>query len=159
MRAFVDWQYERHAADREKIDSYFDPVAFEAELDRLPSEFAPPSRAMLLAEEDGRIAGCVALRELQDGVCEMKRMFLDPEFHGRGGGRMLACAIIERAEALGYARMMLDTGPRQHEAQALYRKLGFRDVEPYYAVAPELRNWLVFMERDLPARSKEHQPE
>jgi GNAT superfamily N-acetyltransferase len=149
MRAFVDWQNERHASDQKMIDSYFDPVAFEAELAGLPGEFSPPSGALLIADDAGRIAGCVALRRLRDDACEMKRMFVAPDFHGKGVGRMLATAIIERGKALGYARMMLDTGPRQREAQGLYRTLGFKDVAPYYAVAPELRDWLVFMERDL----------
>ena len=106
-------------------------------------------RALLVAEEYGRFAGCVALRELRIGACEMKRMFVAPEFHGRGVGQALARAVIKRAKDLGYRRMMLDTGPAQREAQALYRKIGFMDVEPYYDLSPELRAWLVFMELDL----------
>jgi GNAT superfamily N-acetyltransferase len=79
----------------------------------------------------------------------MKRMFVYPEFHGRGVGQLLGRALIGEAKAIGYSRMLLDTGPAQREAQALYRKLGFRDVEPYYELSPELRNWLVFMALDL----------
>jgi len=149
MRAFIRWHYERHASDRAIIDSYFDPESYEAELRSLPGAYAPPKGALMVAESGGRIAGCVALKSLGDGACEMKRLFVDPAAHGLGLGAALAAAIIERAQALGYSRMMLDTGPLQVEAQTLYRKLGFRDVEPYYELSPQLRDWLVFMELDL----------
>lgn len=151
MRAFVAWHYERHSADRAVIDRYFDPDRFAAELAGLPGEFAPPRGALLVAEEGGRIAGCVALRPLCDDACEMKRMFVFPEFHGRGVGLQLGEAIVGKARQAGYRRMMLDTGPAQREAQGLYRRLGFRDAEPYYPLSPELRDWLVFMEMDLAA--------
>ena len=149
MRAFIDWHYRRHASDRHIIDSYFDPDKFAAELAGLPGEFAPPEGALLVAEEEGRIAGCVALRPLGPGRCEMKRMFVDEEFHGRGVGLELGRAVIERAREAGYRRMLLDTGPAQREAQGLYRKLGFSEIEPYYELPPHLREWLVFMELDL----------
>ena len=149
LRAFVEWHGERHAADRHIVESYFDPQAFSEELDNLPGEFAGPRGRLLVAEEGGRIAGCVALRDLGDGACEMKRMFVYPEFHGRGIGLLLGRALIGEAKNIGYLKMLLDTGPGQREAQALYRKLGFRDVEPYYELSAELENWLVFMELDL----------
>ena len=149
MRHFIDWHYERHSSDHHIIDSYFDPAAFDEELKRLPGPFAPPAGALFVAEYDARIAGCVALRKLDSTVCEMKRMFVSADFHGKGVGRALAEAIIERAWKLGYSKMMLDTGPAQREAQGLYRSLGFRDAEPYYELSPQLRDWLVFMELDL----------
>ena len=151
MRGFIDWHYQRHASDRHIIDSYFDPTKFAAELDGLPGEFGPPAGRLLVAEEDGRIAGCVALRDFGGGACEMKRMFVDPAFHGRGVGLLLGRAIIAEAKAAGYARMVLDTGPAQREAQGLYRKLGFRDIGPYYDLPQSLRDWLVFMDLDLTA--------
>ena len=149
MRAFIRWHYQRHASDRAIIDSYFDPEGYEAELRSLPGAYAPPKGALLVAESDGRVAGCVALKSLGDGACEMKRLFVDPAAHGLGLGSALAKAVIERAKALGYDRMMLDTGPLQVEAQTLYHSLGFRDVEAYYELSPQLRDWLVFMELDL----------
>ena len=81
----------------------------------------------------------------------MKRLFVASEAHGTGAGQALARAIVERGKGLGYSRMMLDTGPKQVEAQTLYRKLGFRDAEPYYDMSAQLRDWLVFMELDLAA--------
>lgn len=149
MRAFIEWHYERHATDRHIIDSYFDPDKFAAELEGLPGEFAPPDGALLVAEEDGEIAGCVALRRLDDEACEMKRMFVRSDVHGRGLGDLLGRAIVDEARRIGYRRMMLDTGPAQREAQGLYRKLGFHDVEPYYELPQHLRDWLVFMQLDL----------
>lgn len=149
MRDFVAWHHQRHAAHRALIDRYFDPAAWEAELAALPGAFAPPRGRLLVAVVDGTVAGCVALRDLGDGACEMKRMFVDPAFHGRGLGKALAEALIAEARAIGYDRMFLDTGPDQHEAQGLYRRLGFRPVAPYYDIDPEMREWLVFMERDL----------
>ena len=149
MRAFVDWQHTRHASDRAMIDGYFDEAAFEAELAALPGAYAPPTGALLVAEQDGRIVGCVAVKRVDEKRCEMKRLFVDVSAHGRGVGKALAEAAVERGKALGYETMMLDTGPKQIEAQTLYRKLGFRPAEPYYEMPPELRSWLIFMERDL----------
>lgn len=149
MRAFIRWHYERHASDRAMIDGYFDNDAYEAELRGLPGYYAPPNGALLVTEIDGRVVGCVALKRLDEERCEMKRLFVDAGAHGTGAGQALAMAIVERAQGLGYSKMMLDTGPKQVEAQGLYRKLGFRDSDPYYAMSSELRRWLVFMELDL----------
>jgi GNAT superfamily N-acetyltransferase len=151
MRDFIGWHRERHATDLAMIDGYFDPEAYEAELRSLPGDYAPPDGALLVAENAGRVAGCVALKRLGDDSCEMKRLFVDARQHGEGIGKALAQAIVERAKDLGYRRMMLDTGPKQVEAQSIYRSLGFRYVEPYYDVSPSLRDWLVFMELDLAA--------
>lgn len=151
MRAFIRWHYDRHASDRAMIDGYFDEAAYEAELASLPGYYGPPNGALLVAEQDGQVVGSIALKGLDEDWCEMKRLFVDKAAHGTGAGQALARAIIERARELGYSRMMLDTGPKQVEAQGLYRKLGFRDCEPYYDMSPELRDWLVFMELDLKA--------
>jgi GNAT superfamily N-acetyltransferase len=151
MRLFVDWHYERHASDRHIIDSYFDPEKFADELNNLPGDFGPPEGALLVAEKDRQIAGCVALRRLDETTCEMKRMFVSPNFHGQGIGLLLGESILEEARRIGYSRMMLDTGPAQREAQSLYRRLGFEETEPYYEMPSQLQQWLVFMELKLRA--------
>ncbi len=84
MRAFNRRHYERYASDRQIIDSHFDPVVFEAELNSQPGAFEPPSGALLVAEEESRIPGCVALRDLAQGACVMKRMFVRPKYRGQG---------------------------------------------------------------------------
>ena len=149
MRAFIDWHRDRHRAESSLIDRYFDPDLFEAELNALPGKFSRPHGRLLLARYRGQPAGCIALRELEGGACEMKRMFVYTEFHGKGIGRALAKAIIQHAKDAGYTRMRLDTGARQIEAQTLYRSLGFRTTAPYYDLPDDLRAWLVFMELDL----------
>ncbi len=104
---------------------------FSAELSGLPGAYAAPRGALLLARLGGLAAGCVALRPFDEKACEMKRLYVRPQFRAAGTGRLLAQKVISAAKAIGYARMVLDTLPSMTQAQALYSSLGFRDVEPY----------------------------
>jgi len=107
--------------------------SFEQELASLPGHYAPPAGRLLLAYWGGELAGCVALRSLSPGVCEMKRLFVRPAFHGKKIGWELAQALVREAQAAGYQRIRLDTLPSMHKAQALYETLGFLDIPPYCA--------------------------
>ena len=107
--------------------------SFEKELAELPGKYAPPDGRLLLALDNGQVAGCAALRKIGDGICEIKRLFLRPAFRGQGLGRKLAEAVISEAKQIGYERMRLDTlPPKMNDAIALYRSLGFTEIEPYY---------------------------
>lgn len=154
LRAFVDWQRARYSAEAHLIDEYFDSAAYGTEIATLPGMYAAPRGHLLLACYQGQPAGCVALRDLGDGVCEMKRMFVYPDYRGKAVGRALGAAIVAAARQMNYDTMRLDTGRRQIEAQTLYHRLGFRNIDPYYAIPDDLRGWLVFMELDLISRGR-----
>lgn len=106
---------------------------FEAEVSGLPGAYARPGGSLLLAREDGRPVGCVALRALEGETAELKRLYVRPEARGGGLGRRLAEAALDEAVRLGYRRVRLDTVPSMGAARVLYRSLGFREIEPYRA--------------------------
>jgi GNAT superfamily N-acetyltransferase len=149
IRAFVDWARVRLADDIERVNRYFDPKFFEPELAGLPGRYAPPRGSLIVAYEDGLPLGCVGMRDLGDGVCEMKRMFVTAEARGKGVGRLLVERLVADARRAGYSVMRLDTSMHQHEAMALYEKMGFRRTIAYYEVPDDLKDWLRFYELKL----------
>jgi ribosomal protein S18 acetylase RimI-like enzyme len=115
---------------------------FSTELDRLPDMYGPPGGCLLVARANDAVAGCVAVRPLREHICEMKRLYVRPEFRGRNLGRRLAVEIISSAQRLGYRRMVLDTLASLQAANALYLSMGFRRSEPYNVnPLPEVRYW------------------
>jgi putative acetyltransferase len=134
---------------RAYADEYAESIAetlcfqgFDAELAGLPGRYAPPSGCLLLAMEGDSPAGCVGLRDLGGGTCEMKRLYVVPGFRGRGVGRLLANELIRRATEAGRRRMVLDTLPEMAEALALYRSLGFVETSPYWDSPVERTTYL-----------------
>jgi GNAT superfamily N-acetyltransferase len=104
---------------------------FDQELAELPGSYAPPEGRLLIATYTEMDAGCVALRKIGPGICEMKRLYVRPPFRGKGIGRCLAVSIIIEAHNIGYERVRLDTLPSMKEALALYRSMGFYEIQPY----------------------------
>ena len=123
----------------------------EDELSALPGHFAPPSGRLVLAVEAGIPMGCAALRPLEAGICELKRMYVRPQFRGQGAGRALAIMLIQEAREIGFKVMRLDTGNFLLAAVSLYQSLGFKTIEPYNEVPEELRSVAIFMELELKA--------
>lgn len=120
---------------------------FAEELAGLPGKYAPPKGELLLARVGGAVAGCVALRPLdEDGACEMKRLYVRPAFRGTGAGRRLAGAIVAAAVERGYRVMRLDTLEKLGAAVALYEAMGFRRIGAY-CVNP--LDGVLYMEKTL----------
>jgi GNAT superfamily N-acetyltransferase len=105
---------------------------FDAELESLPGDYAPPGGRLMLAEHEGQLAGCGALHGLVPDVCEMKRLYLRLQFRGQGIGRAIAERLISAAREIGYKRMRLDTvEPVMKDAVGMYRRLGFKEIAAY----------------------------
>lgn len=120
---------------------------FEQELAELPGKYVPPDGRLYLAYVDDKLAGCIAMRKLEDGVCEMKRLFVRDGFRGARIGVRLIERLIEEARSEGYKRMRLDTfPPKMGKAVTLYESHGFRPIPPYYDNPHE---GVLFMELDL----------
>jgi len=122
---------------------------FEEELAGLPGQYEPPEGGLLLAFWGNAPAGCVAFRPLEAGICEMKRLYVRPEFRALGVGRELAERVIREAAQVGYGKMRLDSLPSMVVARKLYRRLGFREIAPY---RPNPVKGAVFLELELNGR-------
>jgi len=150
MRDFIAWSRVAQADNLDLIDSYFDAAAYERSLGKLPGYFGPPKGSLVVAYVDGRPAGCVAMRPLgEDGVCEMKRMYIADDFRGQGLGRVLADRIIADARAAGYRAMRLETSVKQPDAIRLYERSGFVRIEPYNPMPAAMEGWLLAFELGL----------
>jgi putative acetyltransferase len=117
--------------------------SFDEEVKNLPGAYGPPNGVLLLARCSDHAAGCIALRRLEAGICEMKRLYVRPGDRGLGLGRMLVERLIAEARAIGYERMRLDTvGSAMQDAVALYRRLGFQEIAPYSSIPIESALWM-----------------
>jgi putative acetyltransferase len=117
--------------------------SFDEELRNLPGAYAPPGGRLLLARYADHAAGCIALRPLKPGICEMKRLYVRAGDRGRGLGRMLVEHLIGDARAIGYERMRLDTvESAMKDAIALYRRIGFKEIAPYSDIPIESALWM-----------------
>lgn len=120
---------------------------FDKELAGLPGDYAPPDGRLLLADFGGEVAGCVALHKIDDLTCEMKRLYVRPQFRGKGLGKVLAERIIHEAREIGYKKLRLDTvEPVMRTAVAMYRQLGFQEIAPY---RPNPIEGALYMELEL----------
>lgn len=120
---------------------------FEEELQNLPGKYAKPEGRIYIAYKEGKSAGCIAMRKLEDGICEMKRLFVRDEYKGLSIGRALVEKLIGEAEFEGYSKMRLDTfPPKMAKAVNLYTAYGFREIAPYYDNPHE---GAIFMELEL----------
>lgn len=126
---------------------------FEEELRGLPGKYALPDGRLFLAYSDEDLAGCIAMRKLDDGICEMKRLFVRDTFRGQKIGNKLIGKIIDEARGVGYSKMRLDTYPaKMGKAVDLYRSYGFHEIPSYY---DNPHDGVLFMEIDL----GDHSPE
>jgi ribosomal protein S18 acetylase RimI-like enzyme len=128
---------------------------FDAELASLPGDYAPPGGRLFLMLYQDQLAGCVALRKLEEGVCEMKRLFVRPAFRGLGLGRALTERVIDEAKAAGYAAMRLDTLARMRAAVSLYESFGFRRIGAY---RPNPLEDVIYLELKLRNEQSPKQP-
>ena len=121
-----------------------------ADIAGLPGAYAPPRGRWLLAKWGRAAVGCVALRPLEEhGIAEIKRLFVRPKWQGRGIGRGLVLAALEKARELGYSVVRLDTLPEMEAAIGLYRDLGFREIDPYGPVGDAEVEGARYFEIDL----------
>jgi putative acetyltransferase len=117
--------------------------SFDKELAELPGAYGPPAGRLLLARSLDHFAGCIALRKLESGICEMKRLYVRPEDRGNGLGKLLVGRLIAEARAIGYERMRLDTiASSMEDAVALYRRMGFKEIAPYTSVPIANALWM-----------------
>ena len=148
-RAYIDWCRERYASVPWFVEEVFGHQSFDDEQRDLAIKYGPPRGRTLLAEIDGEVVAGGAWQKLEDGVCELKRIFVGEAARGHGTGRKLTQALMDDARAHGFRKVRLDSARLLHEAIAMCRGLGFEDRSPYLDYPDRFLAHLVFMERPL----------
>ena len=146
---YTQWLQARYTDVPGLIDGVGAQQSMGEELDHLPEKYGPPEGLTLLAYRGEDVAGGVAYRDLHDGTCEMKRLYVPETFGGRGTGRLLCTSLIDAATDAGFTLMRLDTGFRNDEAMSMYASLGFVACDPHVVYPPHLGQHIRFFERPL----------
>ena len=148
-RAWVDWQLKVYPELREPILAYYDPVDYEQTLSALPVVHARPKGAVLLADLGGPAVGCVMYLEMEPGIAEVKRLFVDESGRGYGLGRMLLEAMFVQMRGDSYQKARFSSGRYLSHARRLYESMGFAEVPLPLDYPAEFRELDYFMERSL----------
>jgi GNAT superfamily N-acetyltransferase len=149
IREYWAWLQTRYVDLPGFIDAVGGHQAIDAELNDLRETYGPQKGKILLAKPDGQVSGGIAYRDLHDGSCEMKRLYVPDRFQGQGTGRLLCQVLLETATADGYKLMRLDTGKHNSEALTMYSSLGFHECPPYREYPEDLMVHLRFLEKPL----------
>jgi GNAT superfamily N-acetyltransferase len=149
MAEYLDFLRREVDTDVPDMDTLPPVAGFIQEIADLPGKYAPPDGRLLLAAVDGEPAGCVAFHKLEDGVCEVKRLWARPKFRGMKVGRRLVEALIGEARSAGYRTMLLSTVDKLVEARTLYSAVGFKVTEPYFDGPEEMMAHEIFMRLEL----------
>ena len=146
---YIAFLLDRSPEDRELILQKYNPD----KIDDLVADFARihsrPNGDLLLAYDDGKPIGCGMMRELEDGVAEIQRVFVTDKARGLGAGKALTVALMDQARKDGHQTVRLDTGRALVEATGLYKKLGFKECAPYHQETPYLDHLIRYYERSL----------
>ena len=148
-QAYVAWLVELDTSLGVYDPDVFKAYGYEGGEAHLPGEYAAPDGCLLLAVVDSRPAGCIALRKLDESTCEMRMLFVHPEFQGLGVGRALVVGLLEEGKKMGYSSMRLETSRHMVSAHHLYASIGFREVGRYHDRDDSLKEIETFMERRL----------
>ena len=146
LRSYVRWLFDSFPDETEDLSSYFSPERLQQALDEISTKFVFPNGIVLLARIDGEPVGCVFAHPIEPGIAEMKRLFVVPSARGEGLGRALITELQAKTAAWGHPTIRLDTAVFLTDAIALYRRLGFVEIEPYTEVPLGAVKTALFME-------------
>lgn len=148
-RGYVAWLVELDKSLGVYDPDVFRAYGYESGEAHLPGEYRAPDGCLLLAVVDLRPAGCIALRKVNESTCEMRMLFVHPEFQGLGVGRALVIGLLDQGRKMGYSSICLETSRHMVSARGLYASLGFREVGQYHDRQDSLKDITTFMERPL----------
>jgi len=149
LRGFAAWRCERHSDDIAPDEGRSVDRDLESKLAELPRQYVPPHGRLLIAYEADQPAGCAALRDQGDGVCEAEAIFVTGRFRGQRVGRALIERLLLEAKGAGYRRMCLGTSIHENEAMRLCEHAGFHQISLDHEGAARIRGPRVLFERDL----------
>lgn len=148
---YVDWMLDEIQVNYPELDiaEFKSEHEYDDVRDKFPGEHIPPHGNLLVAMNDGQPAGCIALGKLSETICELRALYVLPEFRGLGIGRELVEAILHDAKNRGYLYARLDTLRFMEGALNLYRSFGFYEIEPYLEMSESLKQYIRFLEFKL----------